>query len=114
MDAPKHFCRQFLNTADPMIHSRLGQRWIRKFTEFAQRDFGVSEPQFGQFPQRRWEVLKPGHACERVDRLNLRHGRLGSLLLIGYLGVDQAIHVIAHRLDDADVLGAQQCAMRAD
>ena len=41
------------------------------------------------------------HAPDGVD---LRHGGAGGLLLVGQLGVDLAVHVVAHRLHDALLL----------
>ena len=87
-----------------MIDGALGKGRRRPLAELLQRRLGVGDPQADELPDRRGQVLHTVVLHHPPDGVNLLYGGAGGLLLVGQLGVDLAVHVVAHRLHDALLL----------
>ena len=96
-----------------MIDRRLRQRRVGQLAEFAQAHVRVRQPQLGELRSAGGRFSSPRVAASALIVLDLLHRGLGGLLQVRGLGVHEPVHVVAHALDDAHVLGAQQRAMRA-
>jgi hypothetical protein len=105
--------RERLDPPDAVVDGRLRQRRVGELAQFPQAHLGMLEPQVREFTQGPRQLVQPARFDEQADVSDLRHGGVRGLLQVGRLGVHETVHVVAHRLDDPDVLRAQQRAVRA-
>lgn len=109
-----YFLSQFIDLAQPVIHSGFAYRSFEQLAHFLQVDVGMRKPNFSHLPKFLGQRFKADLLLQQLDVIDLPYRGADRFVQVGRFAIDDPVYGVAHIAHDAYVLELEQRLMRPD